>query len=107
MVVGVLAPRRREEPEARPSVGPSCATSCSKHTGGTEKHSDGEKADSKLEARSLSVEHRDDCRSPVGEKSLRASLDRHRDVVLWKLDGLDDINCVGRWCPRTRICWAL
>ena len=26
-----------------------------------------------------------------GEKeSLRAALDRHRDVVLWKLDGLDD-----------------
>lgn len=29
---------------------------------------------------------------PTGDEksSLRASLDRHRDVVLWKIDGLDD-----------------
>ncbi|HZE51638.1 MAG TPA: DUF664 domain-containing protein [Jatrophihabitantaceae bacterium] len=29
---------------------------------------------------------------PLGaeKESLQASLDRHRDIVLWKLDGLDD-----------------
>jgi hypothetical protein len=29
---------------------------------------------------------------PTGgeEESLHASLDRHRDVVLWKIEGLDD-----------------
>ena len=34
----------------------------------------------------------------IGEEkpSLQASLDRHRDVVLWKLEGLDTNNSGGR-----------
>jgi len=30
------------------------------------------------------------------KESLRASLDRHRDVVRWKLDGLDDGDSAAR-----------
>lgn len=40
------------------------------------------------------------------KESLHASLDRHRDVVLWKVDGLDDASLRRPMTPSGPRSWA-
>ncbi len=44
---------------------------------------------------------------PGAEKeTLHIALDRHRDVLLWKLEGLDDDQLRQPMTRRAQACWA-
>ena len=40
------------------------------------------------------------------KQSLRVSLDRHRDAVLWKLEGLGDDDLRRAMTPPAPTCWG-